>query len=106
MRPLDEALERFLLLHGHGVDPTSQRDSMMLAPLLEATGAARLTKDEIEAGRVAEAETFAYRKLALDAMTALTDAWNPNHGGVLIDWIGCSSAEFLTAVEPDLEDRN
>jgi len=104
-QPLSDALNRFKALHGYDVDPTSRRDSAMLLPLLEATGAARLTKKEIEAAHSAEAENHEFSKRAVDAMDALAKAWERPEGGAdqtLIAWIGCTPQELRAAVQEEL----
>ena len=95
--PLAAAMLRFKELHGHDFDPRSRRDSAMLLPLLDATGAGRMTWEDLEAGLAAEAEVLEYQELAIRAVKALVDAWQPVPGQTLLQWIGCEPEELRAA---------
>lgn len=103
---VSEAFERFEAQHGRPMDPKSPGDSPLFLEHLEATGAARLTRDQVLAARDADVECRERDGAVVQALDALCDAWGPEGRGNerLLAWVGCSSDEFRAAVQAALPD--
>lgn len=103
---IGHAFATFEARHGHPYDSKNRRDHRLFVALLDETGAAKLTYDDVRREKIATEECRALDGAAVEAMDAMTAAWKPGDGRTVLEWIGCTSEQLRAAVEHDLEHRN
>ena len=100
VRPVREAVDRFVELHGR---PPGVGDGAMMDPLLRDAGAGGVTREDLEAAARLTEEVGRASGEAADAMRAVADAMEGT-GGTLVEWVGVDEATFNRVVEQALEE--
>src|SRR6266511_3409824 len=97
--PVDKAIEAYEKLYGEDADPTEHMD--VLLSLIVQHGGGDLGEEDLLEGMTMNQERADAAGAAAEAMLELNEAMGDRQGTVL-EWVGCTSEEFTTALEAAL----
>ena len=94
--PVSRAIEAYVELYGREADPADDFD-VFLGLVIEK-GGVDLGREDLLTGMEMYVERAAASDAAADAMHALQEALG-DHQGTVREWVGCTEAEFVAALE-------
>ena len=98
-KPYIEMLERLIGLLKRTPVPSNVQNAALLVELMQTKGASVLHRDELEAAEAAGREALALTTQAAEAMQMLSDQWRvDDRDQSLYEWVGCTEAEYVTAL--------